>query len=111
MSGPCLLCPLGADSCVHCAPIGPSDGPSYPDWYKPSKISTTHNKRVQRGFHPMGWKLSDDAESTCGKCKHVYNGGRFKKCQLMKHRWTCGEGTDLRLGWRGCNHFERDTDE
>jgi hypothetical protein len=48
---------------------------------------------------------------TCGTCRHYRAinsraGGSFRKCELMRSRWTKGPGSDIRKGDRACNRWE-----
>jgi hypothetical protein len=47
---------------------------------------------------------------TCGTCQHAVrvNGGRkdYWKCSLLRNRWTSSYGTDIRLKWASCRHWE-----
>lgn len=56
------------------------------------------------GTGPVGKK--------CRNCKHyVYRGGTagtYRKCDLMRTRWTNGTGTDIRAGSPACRRFEED---
>ena len=53
---------------------------------------------------------SGPAGETCKTCEHccrVSGGnGRFFKCDVIKHRWTCGPGTDVRLKSPACELWE-----
>ena len=51
---------------------------------------------------------------TCRTCKHpvvVSLANRYWKCGLMRHCWTHGNGTDIRLKDRACRYWERKDDE
>ncbi len=48
---------------------------------------------------------------TCGTCLHALltrsrGGSRFYKCGVMRAHWTSGAGTDIRLKWPACSHWE-----
>lgn len=46
---------------------------------------------------------------TCGSCRHIAhtgNGGRYLKCELVRHKWTNGYGTDIKAGAPACSKWE-----
>lgn len=46
---------------------------------------------------------------TCKTCKHYYIGhrGHYRKCALMRARWTGGPGTDIKAGAPACRSWEK----
>lgn len=45
----------------------------------------------------------------CKTCKHLYRHERSKaylKCNLMRHAWTCGPGSDVRANSPACARWE-----
>ena len=96
----CLLC---TDGCKWCQPP-PS---SWPSWFKPSKHALAHQERVRKGLHPLGFMLSDLKE-TCGTCANRYvvrMSGSYHNCRKVRH--TGGPGTDVRMKWQACEHWEK----
>lgn len=75
----------------------------YPDWYRPSKYRARSNELVLAGLHPMG-ALLGDPDTRCRTCVSLEDHGRWKKC--ARARQTRGPATDVRLKWRGCQHWE-----
>lgn len=77
----------------------------WPVWFYPGKNTPqTLKDHVARGLHPFGWKLGSDL-SSCRTCLQVqYRDTKFKKCGLMKS--THGAATDVKLKWRGCEHWD-----
>ncbi len=54
---------------------------------------------------------SGPAGETCGSCIHakgikIRSGRVFYKCEIIKHRWTSGPGTDIRLKSPACEMWE-----
>jgi hypothetical protein len=52
---------------------------------------------------------SGPAGETCRTCRHrvhVASGGsRYQKCELMRHHWTSGEGSDIKAAWSACRYW------
>lgn len=44
---------------------------------------------------------------TCRTCKHKCNFGRYRKCGLIRARWTGGPGTDILAGSPACHGWEK----
>jgi hypothetical protein len=48
---------------------------------------------------------------TCRSCRHYtrdqYHDYVYRKCGLMRHAWSRGEGTDIRAKWPACACWER----
>lgn len=50
------------------------------------------------------------AGETCGSCAHrctISHGKNYQKCGLIRHRWTGGPATDIRLKSPACMHWEK----
>lgn len=45
---------------------------------------------------------------TCGGCKHIA-GERYKKCRVVRARWTHGPATDIRSRAPACSKWEKAT--
>ena len=46
---------------------------------------------------------------TCGSCKHLYRNQMAKtylKCNLARHKWTGGGGSDIRAKSPACQKWE-----
>ena len=46
---------------------------------------------------------------TCGSCKHIYRNQMSKvylKCNLARHKWTGGGGSDIRARSPACQKWE-----
>lgn len=62
--------------------------------------------RIQRGFHPLGFRLRAEPGETCGTCAHLrvkQFAGRYFKCALARD--TNGPATDVRKKWPACERF------
>ena len=84
---------------------------SLPDWFSISGTTPIfHINNVKRGLHPLGSRLGP-APSSCGYCEHLLRVRRNVKVYMKcaKHRDTAGPGTDVRLKWRGCEHWSAKT--
>ncbi|MEW6304865.1 MAG: hypothetical protein AB1705_15425 [Verrucomicrobiota bacterium] len=67
-------------------------------------------ERQRRKDEPKGYAKppgSGPAGETCGTCAHAVKvrGGRraYWKCAVIRHRWTHGPGTDIRLKTPACS--------
>ena len=71
----------------------------------PPEPSRTKKSKATAGTCGRG-----PAGETCGTCQHItrieYHDKRYVKCGLMKHEWTHGPGTDIRVKWEACEHWE-----
>lgn len=50
-------------------------------------------------------------DETCKSCSHTFanemrSGRRFWKCQLMRHCWTGGRGSDILLNSPACSRWK-----
>lgn len=66
-------------------------------------------KRDKKTGHaaPIG---SGPAGETCKTCRHykrVKWAGIYRKCGLMRSRWTHGPGSDIRANDAACRHWEK----
>lgn len=43
---------------------------------------------------------------TCGSCKHIARSAKFRKCELVRHKWTHGLGTDIKARAPACSKWE-----
>lgn len=84
--------------------------------------STSQMRRVERGLHPMGYRLHSRAlqdvrgRPKCGQCEHHsrYRGGskRWSKCTRFEHEHgRTGQSGDIRGKWGACEHFLRHVDD
>lgn len=68
----------------------------------------TQVHRAAAGLHPTsGLPLIESG--TCGECAYLLRTGRngsFLKCRLVAEQ-THGQGTDVKMKWPACNHYER----
>jgi hypothetical protein len=70
----------------------------------------SHPKRrlsLPRGYaRPPG---TGPAGQTCGDCLHERCTGTkrryYHKCDIIRHRWTCGPGTDILMSAPACSMF------
>ena len=50
---------------------------------------------------------SGPAGQTCGTCRHAWRIGTYRKafhkCEIIRHRWTHGPGTDILLKSPACS--------
>lgn len=48
------------------------------------------------------------AGETCGSCEHCHRAwnGRYRKCALLRNRWTGGPGTDIKARSPACAKWE-----
>lgn len=71
------------------------------------------NGKRGRNANPKGYAgrpgSGPDGE-TCRSCTHyvVKPGGRYRKCGLLRWRWTNGAGTDILAGSPACEKWEPD---
>jgi len=45
----------------------------------------------------------------CGTCKHgrgTGRAGKYKKCWINYHNWSCGSGTDIKWKHEACSYWE-----
>jgi len=65
-------------------------------------------KAIGRGYPaPPG---TGPARETCKSCHHLTRkrmAGTYLKCELMRHAWTGGHGTDVKAGSPACRLWER----
>jgi len=97
----CLYC---TDGCQWCEPAEAG----WPPWFTPASVKH-HRTNVLSGLHPFGFRLGPE-DQTCGRCAHRYvarMAGSYHNCR--KIRRTGGPGTDVRMRWRACEHFELPT--
>lgn len=71
-----------------------------------------HNRDTPRGY--AATPGTGPAGETCRTCahsciSHAYTRNHWK-CELIKHRWTHGPGTDIRLKSPACHGWEQHTD-
>jgi hypothetical protein len=60
----------------------------------------------QRGYAaPPG---TGPAGQTCGTCEHIVRGAKYRKCELIRAKWTHGPGTDILARSAACNKWEPD---
>lgn len=45
------------------------------------------------------------ADETCASCTHARRFGRYAKCELLRHHWTGGQGTDIKLRTPACQQW------
>ena len=64
----------------------------------------------RRNAFPYPPGTGPDGE-TCKTCRHAtrieYHAKAYWKCGLMKHYWTHGPGTDIRLKDEACKFWKR----
>lgn len=67
----------------------------------PRKPGQANGYAARPGTGPAG--------ETCGTCKNACytqpSKKRFYKCKVIKHRWTSGPGTDIKLKSPACSFF------
>lgn len=102
--------PAVAPTLAQQADAAPTIHPPVDAWFRPgSTTPATHAARVLRGLHPFGRPLSQWPGAKCGNCRHAVldqeQSKSFWKCATDVRAWTAGPGTDLRLGWRGCERW------
>lgn len=61
-------------------------------------VTQPHGYAAPPGTGPPG--------ETCGSCQHK-GGRKFLKCDLQRHRWTHGPGTDIRARSPACSRWTR----
>lgn len=44
---------------------------------------------------------------TCGSCKHIVRTRKYRKCGLMRPRWTNGPSTDILARTPACSRWEK----
>jgi hypothetical protein len=55
-------------------------------------------KKRRRATVPRGYASppgTGPAGETCQSCEHIVRSRRYRKCGLMRARWTHGPGTDI----------------
>lgn len=67
----------------------------------------------RHGCVPKGYPRrpgSGPAGQTCGTCVYAididYHGRCYYKCAIIKHRWTHGPGTDIKLKSPACELWQ-----
>jgi hypothetical protein len=68
----------------------------------------TQIQRAAAGRHPTS-AFPFGESGTCGECAHLLRTGRngsFLKCGLLREQ-THGHGTDVKMKWPACDHYER----
>lgn len=57
----------------------------------------------QRGYAaPPG---TGPAGETCGSCEHIVRGRKYRKCELIRAKWTHGPGTDILARAPACSKW------
>lgn len=70
-------------------------------------VRPSTKRRIKDMAHPAMPGTGPDGQ-TCNSCQHKYRNimpsGRkaFYKCKLMRHAWTGGYGTDIKLRDKAC---------
>lgn len=60
-----------------------------------------------RGLYAALPGTGPDGE-TCGSCEHIarHPSGHYRKCALVRDRWTHGPGTDIKARSPACSKWE-----
>ncbi|WP_146617675.1 hypothetical protein [Rhodoplanes serenus] len=69
----------------------------------------TGRRGERRPTEPRGYAAlpgTGPAGETCGACRHIVRGRRWRKCELARALWTHGPGTDIRAGAPACRQWE-----
>lgn len=72
---------------------------------------TSSGKRaydIPRGYaaQPGTGPAGESCRSCKFRCTVCMGGKNWHKCGLLKHRWTSGPGTDIRLKSPACEHWK-----
>ena len=63
-----------------------------------------------RNANPRGYAArpgTGPADETCQSCEHYcILRGKYRKCELLKWRWTHGAGTDIRARSPACRYWQ-----
>lgn len=63
----------------------------------------------QRGY--AGHPGTGPKDETCGTCKHICRGERYRKCELNRAAWTHGPKTDILARSPSCAKWEAEVPE
>lgn len=63
--------------------------------------------RIRGHAAPPGTGPAGETCKTCQHYAHVQHASSYRKCGLMRARWTGGPGTDIRAGDPACSKWER----
>jgi hypothetical protein len=82
------------------------------DEIKPQVISNAKRKPTVRKGYAATPGTGPQGE-TCGTCEHSVGRGSpglkiFYKCELLRHCWTGGYGTDILLKSPACRYWEKE---
>lgn len=78
----------------------------FPDLVGPEKPRGKHYVQPRGYAHPPG---TGPEGETCGTCKHMARNKWSKvylKCDLARHLWTHGPGSDIRARSPACKAWE-----
>lgn len=68
-----------------------------------NKVAVRYKGRGNAHPYPPGTGPKGETCGTCRMCvKNPYRDRNYYKCRYLKFRWTCGQGTDLRLKDEAC---------
>lgn len=80
----------------------------------PPLVATGEKKR--HTTKPKGYPAlpgSGPAGQTCKTCDNYTRVGghakAFRKCLVIRHRWTHGPGTDIKASWPACSFWKAKT--
>jgi hypothetical protein len=81
----------------------------------PVIVEVSESKSPRKPTKPNGYAWTPGtgpAGETCGSCEHKGSTGStarvYWKCRLMRHHWTGGPGTDIRMRSPACKHWEKE---
>lgn len=74
------------------------------------------NEKPRKTTRPKGYAGipgTGPADKKCRHCAHyiittIRSGRTFPKCGLMRHRWTHGRGSDIKVSSPACSRFVPD---
>jgi hypothetical protein len=69
----------------------------------------TVKRRGKHYIEPRGYYYhpgTGPEGETCGSCKHITPGRRWRKCGLNRARWTHSRGTDILVRAPACKYWE-----
>lgn len=78
----------------------------------PDPPATNHTRKptLPKGYAALPG--TGPAGETCRTCRHKSPTGfnaRYYKCYLVRHRWTHGISTDIRVRWPACSKWQAKT--
>lgn len=95
--------------------VPPAEGDQFvlmllPTTSQPGRIALRNKRGGRKKTGHAGVSGQGPAGETCGGCEHylrVQGGaGTFRKCALMRAKWTRGPGSDIRKSDPACQRWE-----